>query len=485
MNLRRLFVAALASAALIGPLAIAPSSVAAATGTAPEVASFPTGITRLAGASRYDTAVSVSQRYAPGVDAVFVATGQNFPDALSAAAAAAQLGGPLLLTPSASLPAKVRQEIVRLKPRTIYVVGGTGAVAPAVATSLQTIAPTTRLGGATRYETGNNVVARAFASATHAFIATGSTFPDALAATGAAGSLSAPVILVDGSRPALPPSTITLLDRLGVSSVTVVGGSGAVSDGILTHLQTRYQTQRIGGSGRYETAAKVNDVFFPTGSAPAVFLATGLNFPDALAGAALAGRLTSPVYITTAACVPEVARTSRQRIGAASTVVLGGAAVVSDNAARNIGCLTPGAPRVLGTAKVTYRLTAQVGTWTAGTSFRYQWLANGTAISGATSSTLLLSTGMAGKQISVRVTGSKAGYLTASATSGKTAKVVYPGRTVPIDSWNCPSWAPIKGNASSMIYHVPGGAYYARTNPEECFRTETDARNAGYRKSKL
>ncbi|MFT4469797.1 hypothetical protein ACMX2H_07800 [Arthrobacter sulfonylureivorans] len=51
-------------------------------------------------------------------------------------------------------------------------------------------------------------------------------------------------------------------------------------------------------------------------------------------------------------------------------------------------------------------------------------------------------------------------------------------------SWNCPAGYPIKGNASSMIYHVPGGSFYSRTNPEECFASQSAAINAGYRPSK-
>lgn len=51
-------------------------------------------------------------------------------------------------------------------------------------------------------------------------------------------------------------------------------------------------------------------------------------------------------------------------------------------------------------------------------------------------------------------------------------------------SWACPASHPIKGNASSMIYHVRGGAFYERTNPEACFATASDARAAGYRASK-
>jgi hypothetical protein len=77
---------------------------------------------------------------------------------------------------------------------------------------------------------------------------------------------------------------------------------------------------------------------------------------------------------------------------------------------------------------------------------------------------------------------------TKSAKLAQTLKITtksYPSRTGPVSEWNCPSWAPIKGNASSMIYHLPGQAFYTRTKPEDCFRTESAARDAGYRKSKV
>lgn len=53
------------------------------------------------------------------------------------------------------------------------------------------------------------------------------------------------------------------------------------------------------------------------------------------------------------------------------------------------------------------------------------------------------------------------------------------------NGWNCPAHAPIKGNASSMIYHRPGQAYYDRTKPEECFRNAASAVAAGYRAAKI
>ena len=62
------------------------------------------------------------------------------------------------------------------------------------------------------------------------------------------------------------------------------------------------------------------------------------------------------------------------------------------------------------------------------------------------------------------------------------------GKAAPATRDNCPSGYPIKGNQTTQyttdwIYHVPGGQYYAVTDPEECFATETAAVAWGYRKS--
>jgi len=300
---------------------------------------FSDGITRLSGASRYETAIQVSKQYSPGVPAVFVATGTNFPDALSAAAAAASVGGPLLLTTPTSLPASVKTEIQRLAPAKIFVIGGTGAVSASVATELAKIAPVTRYGGATRYDTGLKIVKGTFSSSTSAILATGRSFPDALAATGVAGTLNAPVILVDGVQPTLTSATLATLSSLGVKDVIIAGGTGVVSTGIVTQLRNKgYTVTRYGGADRYATAALLNSHFFPKGSSDTMFLATGTNFPDALAGAALAGRLGAPLYITTPGCVPASIYDSVSALAPTKTAVLGGTAVVSSNAAKNQSC---------------------------------------------------------------------------------------------------------------------------------------------------
>lgn len=396
---------------------------------------FAPGTTRLAGGSRYDTAIAVSSRYSPGVPAVFVATGVNFPDALSGAAAAANLGGPLLLTKPNGLPPAVGEEIRRLAPKVIYLLGSAVAVHTVVEESLAAIDPDVsviRLGGASRYATGLAIVEKSFDSADHAIIATGRSFPDALAATGAAGSRRAPVILVDGRANSLTPTTLAALGDLGVGSVTIAGGTSAVSAGIEGQLRrSGYTVARYGGANRYATATAINEAYFGSGGASTTFVATAGNFPDALAGAALAGRLSAPLYITQANCVPDVVRLSINGVGASSHVVMGSPGVVNDDAAANLGCMTSSPPTVTGSTTVGGTVTARPGRWTAGVTFTYQWYANGVAITGANGANLKVTSGMTGKVLRVRVLGQKDEYVSVRRDSANTARVAAPPTAPP------------------------------------------------------
>jgi putative cell wall-binding protein len=308
------------------------------------IAAFPSGTTRLQGSDRYLTAVATSQRYSPGVPVVFVATGTNFPDALSAAAAAANLGGPLLLTNPSVLPPEVAAELDRLNPLQIYVIGGTGAVSESVVGSISLYGPVERLGGADRYATGFNITSTAFTATTMVVVATGRNFPDALAATGLAGAHAAPVVLVDGNAGSVPSTIANLISSLGPTSIVIAGGTGAVSSGIASQLASIAPVTRYAGQDRYSTAAAINDAGFSSGSTPVMFLATGENFPDALAGAALAGRLGAPLYITQKSCVPTAIHESIENLSPSAVVVLGGTGAVSNAAASNIDCAPPPPP---------------------------------------------------------------------------------------------------------------------------------------------
>ncbi|GAA4750859.1 hypothetical protein GCM10023350_40080 [Nocardioides endophyticus] len=99
-------------------------------------------------------------------------------------------------------------------------------------------------------------------------------------------------------------------------------------------------------------------------------------------------------------------------------------AVSAPTAAAAAGTLVKGKPTIKGKARVGSVLAAKPGTWgPAGVSVKLQWLRNGKPIKKATKAKYKLVARDKGKKISVRVTGSKSGYQTASATSKATGKV--------------------------------------------------------------
>lgn len=280
---------------------------------------------RISGADRYATSAAISRSgYPNGASRVFIATGEGFADALSAGAAAARLRAPLLLTQRGALPTTVRDELSRLQPAEIVVVGGPPAVSESVQRLLAEIAPVRRIGGADRYETSAAIAQAYFpAGATsNAFIATGRNFPDALAAGPVATLSGAPVLLVDGSARIAPAATLDVMRRLGVTKVTVLGGTPAVSEALAESLRASRTVERIGGADRYETAALVNRAFSATPSR--MYLASGELFPDALAASAVAGMQRVPLYLTGPSCVVQDVYRDHIRLGEPPVVLLGG-----------------------------------------------------------------------------------------------------------------------------------------------------------------
>ncbi|KQW43086.1 hypothetical protein ASC77_22635 [Nocardioides sp. Root1257] len=130
---------------------------------------------------------------------------------------------------------------------------------------------------------------------------------------------------------------------------------------------------------------------------------------------------------TTASYAPvatDVGQTLSVRVTAVKAGFTSGTATSGPTAAVGLGTLVRGTPTVAGKAQVGARLTVKPGTWRpAGVTLRLQWLRNGKPINKATRSTYAVTRADQGKRISVRVTGSRAGYATATATSKATGKV--------------------------------------------------------------
>lgn len=289
---------------------------------------------RLGGTNRYGTAAIVSRTgYSPNVPAVFITTGENFPDALAGAPAAAAMGAPLLLVQGNRIPSETAGELSRLRPQRIFVLGSAAVVSEAVLGALRAFTPTRRvdrLAGPDRYATAAAIAAQIFPSgAPIAFVATGQTFPDALAGGPAAALSGGPVLLTKYGE--LPAATANELRRLHPAEIVILGSAaGAVSSQVEAALRSySSKVTRVAGPDRYATAAAIVGRYFPNASD--AFLATGANFPDALAGSAYAGRDRRPLLLTTATRLTDPTRGQLARLDPARTWLLGSSAVVGDS----------------------------------------------------------------------------------------------------------------------------------------------------------
>lgn len=272
-------------------------------------------VSRISGANRYATAAAVSSTFlSPGVDVAYVATGVNFPDALAGSAAAgAGVGGPVLLVKPTSVPSETAAELNRLNPKTIVVLGGTAAISAGVESALGAYGTVVRVAGPDRYSTGALVSSYAFPTgASTAYVATGTNFPDALAGGPAAVGAMGPVLLVKPDS--IPSSVAAELTRLNLSSIKVLGGTAAISASVESSLKAYAPTvTRLSGSNRYATAAAVSKNTFSPGVGT-IFIATGTNFPDALAGGPIAGILGGPILLTKPDSVPSDTRNEIERL---------------------------------------------------------------------------------------------------------------------------------------------------------------------------
>jgi putative cell wall-binding protein len=327
-------VAGVAAAALVGTAAPAFAAVstpptASTTACAPSQTltnpGQPKPVYRLSGCDRIGTAIAISQNLFPSsgtAGAVILTAEYDFPDAMSAGPLAKFLDAPVLLTAPGVLTPATLTEIQRVLPApvaagstgltvthgcattvpvetpggatattstpagsTVYIIGGRAALAPGIDKQLEDAGyNVVRIAGPNRFAT-SVAVAQCEGSPTNVFLATGDIFADALTAGPAAASVSGAVLLTDGTT--MPPPVQTYLNGLSNPVVYAIGGSAAQADP---------QAKAIFGGDRFATSALVAEDFFKTPTV--VGVATGYDFPDALAGGAAMGMKGGPVLMS-------------------------------------------------------------------------------------------------------------------------------------------------------------------------------------------
>ena len=302
-------------------------------------------VVRTTGADRYEVAANLATAWGDGSQTVVIASGQSFPDAIPGSALAAHYGAPILLARQGSLPASTRAMLRDLQPRDIVVMGGESAVGPEVFRALRSYAVgggVYRVDGANRYEVSANASYQwEEGTARQVYLATGENWPDGLTGGAEAGRLDVPMFLT--KKDGVPSAVLRAMKDLGVTDVVVLGGTSAISTAVEWQLQSNgFATGRMSGLNRYDVAAKVAHGDAMAG--PYAFVASGLNWPDALATGPLAAALAAPLVLVKGDAVPGV---TAQRIvteQAALVSVSGGPVAVSGPVAGDLRMLATNSP---------------------------------------------------------------------------------------------------------------------------------------------
>lgn len=335
---RRVLPAVLTATTLVGAGLIATGGAAVA--AQPAAVTVPSDVQRISGATRIDTAIAASKDQfsaAGSAQAVVLARADNFPDALAGGPLAAKVGGPLLLTSSGALDDAVKAEIQRVAPTgaTVYILGGTSAIASGVETTITGIGDVPkRVAGADRFGTAV-AIADQMGDPTTVFEATGSNFPDALAGVPAAIKSGGVILLTNGKQQST--ATAAYLAAHPGGTDYALGGPAATADPAATPLA---------GDDRFATAVGVAEQFFADSTT--IGVATGFNFPDALAaGPDLAAKNAPLLLVPSAGALADAPTFHLLAVSDTTTkaLVFGGPVSVSDDMAAQVGNLVGGFTR--------------------------------------------------------------------------------------------------------------------------------------------
>ncbi len=292
-------------------------------------------INRIAGVDRIETANKIAKAGWSSSNSAILTRSDLFPDALSGGPLS-EFHSPILLTSTNQITESTLQTLQNLQTKKITILGGTSAVSQAVEDKLkQQGFEVERIAGSDRYETSAEIAEKLKEKGVNkVLIATGKNFPDALAAAPYAAKQNAAILLTDPNN--LPASTRDAIIFLGAKDVTILGSTAAVSQNVEDQLKAMgLSVSRIAGSDRYETAVKIAEKM----TSSKLIIATGENFPDALAGGAFAIKQDAIILLVRKDQVPQSVRNYlAAREGAFTDVwILGGEPAVSSQVEAEIG----------------------------------------------------------------------------------------------------------------------------------------------------
>lgn len=292
--------------------------------------SYGDNIERLAGKNRYETAAKIAEEGWTSSYYAVIASGEDFPDALCGTPLAGKYDSPVLLTSRYNLESQTRNALTNLNVQEVFIIGGTGVISSTVEQTIKNMGITViRLAGNDRYETSVKV-AEKMGYVNQAIIATGDNFPDALSIAPIASMKGFPILLT--AKDQLSGVVKTYLKN-NIQSTVVVGGNGVISSYVYNQVPS---PKRLSGNDRYETNLNIVKAYINTLDFDTSYIATGEDFPDALAGSALASANQSPILLVSSV-TSQATKDFLSNRDVDKITALGGTGVVTDSVLLSLG----------------------------------------------------------------------------------------------------------------------------------------------------
>ncbi|WP_207655252.1 cell wall-binding repeat-containing protein [Clostridium tetani] len=262
-------------------------------------------VQRIKGKDRFETSVKIGNKFRlengeEKLKNVIVSSAFGFADSLSGSILSKKLDAPIMLTGNNESSSKEAIEYIKNnvdKKGNVYILGGIASVNSTIENTIKNNGYNIkRLSGEDRYGTCNSIVKEfGVKEGTPVVIVNGLNFADALSVSAPASIKGYPVLL--SGNGALPEYAKSIIKTAKPSEVFIIGGEGALSKNIEDEVKKIYSSlkiTRLSGKDRYETSLKVNKYF---DNNETVIMASGINYPDALSGSALAGKLNASLLL--------------------------------------------------------------------------------------------------------------------------------------------------------------------------------------------
>lgn len=248
---------------------------------------------RIFGLDRYETSAKICDKeFTSSTEVAFIVSGENFPDALCTSPLAKKYNAPILLTSKSELNSNVKERLIKLNVKKVFIIGGNGSISEKVVNEIKALnIEVERISGTTRYETSIKIAEKMDGNS-EAVVTTSSLFADALSIAPIAAMKSMPILLVNKDN--IPKETEEFIKNYNINKVYLIGGPGVITDAVKNKLPN---AERLYGNTRYETNINIINHFKDELDLSKSIIASGENFPDALSGSMIAAINKAPLVL--------------------------------------------------------------------------------------------------------------------------------------------------------------------------------------------